>query len=91
MASAQDDHVPDTLAGDAVILRDLSQGQVLIIVQVEKFLLPRGQDLAVKIEQHRHAIGLIFHVDPSSVKFRCFTTETIIQDFAQNVKAKFGA
>ena len=63
-----DDHVPDALAGDAVILRDLGQGQILVIVQVEEFLLPRGQDLAVKIEQHRHAIGLVLHDGPSYVK-----------------------
>ena len=63
-----DDHVPDSLAGDAVILRDLGQRQILVIVQVKKFLLPRGEDLAVKIEQHRHAIGLVFHDGPSYVK-----------------------
>ena len=68
MASARTITSRTPWRGDAVILRDLGQGQVLVIVQVEEFLLPRGQDLAVKIEQHRHAIGLVLHDGPSYVK-----------------------
>ena len=56
-----DDDVPDALAGDVVVLRNLTQGQVLIVIEVVELLLAIGEHVAVKIEEHRHAIGLIFH------------------------------
>ena len=43
-----DDHVPDALAGDAGVFRDLSQRQVLIVIEVKEFLLPLGEEFAVK-------------------------------------------
>ena len=60
-----DDHVPDALAADAVVLGDLGQAQVLVVVEVEKFLLALGEEFSVKIKQHSHAVGLIFHGAPS--------------------------
>ena len=56
-----DDDVPDTLAGNAGVFGDLSKGEVFIIIEIEELLLPLGQELTIKIEEHRHAIGLIFH------------------------------
>ena len=67
-ALCPDDHVPDALTGDAGVFRDLSQGQVLVVVEVEEFLLPLGEEFAVKIEEHGHAIRLIFHELPHFCK-----------------------
>ena len=63
-----DDHVPHALPGDAAVFRDLRQRQILVVVQVKQLPLPRGQDIAVKIEQHGHAVGLVFHGAPSFCK-----------------------
>ena len=57
-----DDHVPDALAGDAVVLGDLGQGQVLIIVEVVELLLPGSENVPVKIIQKGHPVCLAFHV-----------------------------
>ena len=57
-----DDHVPDPLAGDAVVLGDLGQRQVLIIVEVVELLLPGGEDVPIKIIQKGHPVCLAFHV-----------------------------
>ena len=56
-----DDHVPHTLPGDAAVLGDLRQRQILVVVEVKQLALPVGEDVTVKIEQHGHAVGLVFH------------------------------
>ena len=55
-----DDDVPDPLTGDAVVLRNLSQREVLVVVEVVELLLPVGEHIAVKVVKQGHAIGLIF-------------------------------
>ena len=71
-----DDHIPDALPGDARVFRDLRQGQVLIIVEVEKFLLPVGQEFPVKIEEHGHAVCLIFQeIAPSCKVINLYNTK----------------
>ena len=63
-----DDDVPDALAGDARVLRDLGEGEVVVVVEVEELLLPVGEELAVEIEEHGHAVGLILQGLPSRLK-----------------------
>ena len=63
-----DDDVPDALPGDARVFRDLRQRQILVIVEVEKFLLPVGQEFSVKIEEHSHTVRLIFQEIAPSCK-----------------------
>lgn len=41
-----DDHVPDALTGNARVFRDFRKGQVLIIVEIEEFLLPVCQEFS---------------------------------------------
>ena len=53
--------VKDALPGDARVLRDLRQGQVLVVVEVEELPLPVGQQLAVEVVEHGHAVGLVLH------------------------------
>ena len=62
-----DDDVPDALAADTAVFSDLGEAEVLIVVEVKKFPLSLGQKLPVKIEQHSHAVGLVFHGAPSFV------------------------
>ena len=59
------DDVAHALAGDAVVLGDLGEGQVLVVVKLVKFLLPLGEEFAVEVKEHRHAKGLIFHGESS--------------------------
>ena len=56
-----DDHIPDALAGDAVVLRDLGQGEILIVVEVVELLLAVGEHVAVEIIEQGHAVCLVFH------------------------------
>ena len=56
-----DNHIPDALAGDARVFRDFRKRQVLIIIEIEEFLLPVCQEFSIKIEEHGHAVRLIFH------------------------------
>ena len=56
-----DDHVPHALPGDAAVFGNLRQRQVLVVVEVKQLALPFGEDVTVKIEQHGHAVGLVFH------------------------------
>ena len=56
-----DDNIPDSLAGDAIVLSDLAQGQVLVVIEVIKFLLAVSEHIAIKIIEHGHAISLTFH------------------------------
>ena len=60
-----DDHVPDALTGNARVFRDFRKGQVLIIIEIEEFLLPVCQEFSIKIEEHGHAVSLIFHGEVS--------------------------
>ena len=60
-----DDDVAHALAGDAVVLGDLGERQVLVVVKLVKFLLPLGEEFAVEVKEHRHAKGLIFHGESS--------------------------
>ena len=55
------DHIAHALTGDAVVLGDLGQRQVLVIVEIVEFLLAVGEKLSIKVEEHRHAKGLVFH------------------------------
>ena len=75
-----DDHIPHTLAGDAVIFRDLSQREVLVVVEVIKFLLALGEHIAVKVVQQSHTVCLTLQREASSrnnVKFKNFTSGII--------------
>ena len=56
-----DDHISHALTGYAAVLGDLRQRQILIVVEIEQLALPLREDVAVKIEQHGHAVGLVFH------------------------------
>ncbi|MPM50880.1 hypothetical protein SDC9_97626 [bioreactor metagenome] len=55
-----DNHVPNALTGDPRVFRDLRQGEVIIIIVVEEFLLPVSEKFPIKIVEHGHAVGLIF-------------------------------
>jgi len=84
------DHVPHALAGDAVILGNFGQGEVFIIIEVEKLLLPLGQELPVEVVEHRHPVGLILHKEAPfrRVKPSRFTTLLSLQENRRNVKGK---
>ena len=60
-AFGADDHISHALTGYAAVLGDLRQRQILIVVEIEQLALPLREDVAVKIEQHGHAVGLVFH------------------------------
>mgnify|MGYP007111737260 CR=1 FL=1 len=47
-----DDHVPDALTGDACVFRNLCQGKILVVIEIEELLLSVCEELSVKIEQH---------------------------------------
>ena len=63
-----DDDVPDALPGDALIFGNLRQGEVLIIIEIEKLLLSLCQEFSIEIKEHRHPISLIFHAELLSCK-----------------------
>ena len=60
--------IPHALTGDTGIFRNLCQGQILIVIEIKELLLPWGQKLSIEIEEHRHAVGLIFHGSPPLCK-----------------------
>ena len=62
------DNIPDTLSGDARVFRDLRQREVFIVIEIEEFLLPVGEEFSVKIEEHGHAVSLIFQGTSSFCK-----------------------
>ena len=55
------DHIPDPLAADAAVLRDLREAQILVVIEIEKLPLPLCQKLPVKIKEHCHAVCLVLH------------------------------
>ena len=59
--------IEDALAGAAGVLRNLGQGEVVVVVEVKELLLPVSEELAVEIKEHGHAVGLIFQELPSSL------------------------
>ena len=63
-----DDHVADALTGDACVFCNLCQRKILIIVEIEEFFLPVGEEFSVKIIEHSHAISLIFQGIPPFCK-----------------------
>ena len=38
-----------------------SQGQVVVVVEIEELFLTIGEQIPIKIIEHRHAVRLIFH------------------------------
>ena len=76
-------YVPFMLWVNAVVLGDLTKGEILVVVEVVELFLALGEDVAVKIKQHCHAVSLIFHIfgllELQFVKRRNFTSDILTQ------------
>ena len=57
-------NIPHPLPGDVIVLRDFRQGKIIVIVQIIELFLPRREKIPIKVIEHGHPIGLIFHGAP---------------------------
>ena len=77
------DGVPRTLPGDAEVLADLAQREVIVVILAQHLALFLGQRFAVEVEQiahfqifcHRLTPGKLPSLSRSDVKVFCFTDE----------------
>ena len=71
------DYITHALTGNAVVLSDFCEGEILVVIEVVKLFLTLSEQITVKIEQQSHAVSLIFHhyAPPKChcVKLICFT------------------
>ena len=67
------------------ILGDLTEGQILIIIEVEAGALLLRQKLTVVIVEQRHRQRVVLHADASCQGFGLYNS-AIIQDFVPFVK-----
>src|SRR5690606_793446 len=53
--------VVNSLPAYPVLGRDLAQREVVVVIQLEKLLLPLGEELTVEVEEQAHPHGLLDH------------------------------
>ena len=58
---AAGDGVVNALTGNALLLGDLCQREILIVIEVKIGLLLFGQQRAVGVEEQGHGKGFLFH------------------------------